>query len=531
VISLEQEDGATVAHGAALDDYLGASTRVAVDAEARARYQRWRARRARGLTVDEVELTRVWEVELMAQCFLPASRLLHGLPVALDAIGASCLVLRGLDAATIPLVHAIASLADVGIRRESETDRMHDRVGRRPLPPARAVGGMGIPPRVRGEIVCMPYWPLYPAIASMARGRNRLRPVAARVLLPSLGRRGALSVAAAGGWMGVPGRGLRAASRTAVRAAIDAAHEGCGEDRIDTVIDLLALDTLRRLAGDTLAWVWHARRGLAGSRVRLGLVPFDSAGDARMLLCALRGADIPSLMLQHGFPARQGEPEMTTADHVAIWSGHERSLAPNRDPATVTVTGNPGAAHLAHPGRRRTATGRRSVILVDYPGRLTARIDSRVGMRHIAAALRALAAARPGTHAVLRPHPSDLRVAGYQWLAAQRRELSIEIDAHTPIESLLASADLCIGALSTATLQACALGVPAVVLDVAGIERPWPFDGSAMPVSAGSDCLRDSIATALASRDVAGRAAAFDALGVRSDAVERVVDLVAATAR
>jgi hypothetical protein len=52
-----------------------------------------------------------------------------------------------------------------------------------------------------------------------------------------------------------------------------------------------------------------------------------------------------------------------------------------------------------------------------------------------------------------------------------------------------------------------------------------------MPVSAGSDCLRDSIATALASRDVAGRAAAFDALGVRSDAVERVVDLVAATAR
>jgi hypothetical protein len=107
----------------------------------------------------------------------------------------------------------------------------------------------------------------------------------------------------------------------------------------------------------------------------------------------------------------------------------------------------------------------------------------------------------------------------------------VEIDTGTPIESLLESADLCVGSLSTGTLQGCALGVPTVFLDVAGIERPWPFDGSALAGCTDAEGLAEAVALALSSEEVAGRNEALDALGVRPDAVERVLDLVGDLAR
>jgi hypothetical protein len=152
-------------------------------------------------------------------------------------------------------------------------------------------------------------------------------------------------------------------------------------------------------------------------------------------------------------------------------------------------------------------------------------------MRHVVTALDGLAAVRPGTRAVIRPHPSDLDPQAYLELAPTRGELEIEVDTSTAIEPLLASGDLCIGSLSTATLQACALGVPTVVLDVAGIARAWPFCEGALSVGTDADELADAIAAALASREIAGLDAALDALGVRADATERVVDLVAKIAR
>jgi hypothetical protein len=532
VVDLAQADGANVAHGVALDDYLGSDARIAVDAEAGERYGRWRLDKAESLTIDGVDLIRIWEVEMMAQCFQPAARLLHGLPRALDAFHPSCLEIRSLDAGTTRLARAIAAAAGIAATTDADGPCMREPIPRaKPSRLAIAAASLGTPPRLRGEVVCVPYWHLYPAIAALAARDGHMQPVASRLLLPGLGRRRAVALAARGGWLGLPGRRMRAASRAAVSAAVSAAVAGRIDDSLDCAIDSHALETLRRLAQDTLAHVWQARRALAAGRARLGLVPYDSDEHVRMLLCALGEAGIPALLVQHGFPARQGDPDMRTAQHLAIWSEHERSLVPERDPGTVTVTGNPGATHLAGWRPAGGVRSARSVVLVDYPGRLTARIDARVGPRHVAVALAALAAARPRSVAVIRPHPSDLRPASYARIADAQRDLRVEIDMGTPIEALLGGADLCIGALSTATLQACALGIPTVFLDVAGIERPWPFDGSALPMRTDADGLAGAIATALATRQVAGREAALDALGVRRDAVERVVELACELAR
>lgn len=304
------------------------------------------------------------------------------------------------------------------------------------------------------------------------------------------------------------------------------------EDCLEAAIDAHALVTMRRIAGETLAHVSHARRALAGGNVRLGMIPFDSVERARMLLVAMDAAGIPSLLVQHGFLERDGgPPEMALADHLAIWSERDRSVSSDRSPLSITVTGNPGAAHLADRAPVRPATFGRSIILVDYPGRVSARIDSRVSMRHVETALDALAAVRPGTRAVIRPHPSDLYHEAYLELAPARGALEVEVDAETAIEPLLASGDLCIGSLSTATLQACALGVPTVVLDVTGISRAWPFCKGALSVGTQADELANAIAVALASHEIAGRDAALEALGVRADATEQVVDLVAERAR
>jgi hypothetical protein len=531
-MSLAQEHGASLPHGTAIDDYLGASTRIAVDEEARERYRRWRVNRSRALTVEGVDLTHIWELEMMAECFLPAARLVHGLPLAIQAVRPSHLVASDLDKGLIPLIGLIAETAQVTAVEDAKAAPPRRRLPRAQASlPAAVADTIGVPSRVRGEVMCIPYWPLYPAITSLAAGANGLQPVAARVLLAGLGPRTAAGIAMRGGWAGLPGRRSRQISRTSIAAALQSAGASAIEDPLEAAFDSHALTTLGRLAVDTLAHVWQARRGISGSRVRLGLVPYDSDAHARMLLGVLREQGVPTLLVQHGFPARQGDPDMHTADHLAIWCEHERSLAPERDPATVTVTGNPGAQHLAGRVRRRHRQCRRSVVLVDYPGRLTARIDDRVGVRHVATALQALALARPGTAVVIRPHPSDRAPAAYAKLARGHRDLRVEIDTGTPIESLLESADLCVGSLSTGTLQGCALGVPTVFLDVAGIERPWPFDGSALAGCTDAEGLAEAVALALSSEEVAGRNEALDALGVRPDAVERVLDLVGDLAR
>jgi hypothetical protein len=324
----------------------------------------------------------------------------------------------------------------------------------------------------------------------------------------------------------MPGPRARSRARATLAGVLRAVSALDGLDAVDVALDRHALETLERLALDTMAYVRHARGALGQGRVRLGVLPFDSPAQARMLLPVLRESGARSLLIQHGFAGRLGDPDMSLTDHVAIWSERDRSLAGSRASDAITVTGNPGVCHLAGLAQSRKASAELSVVLVDYPSRLSARVDSRISMRHVATALRALASARPGSPVVVRPHPSDRASDAYARLAADSPELQVKVDVTSPIETLLAGADMCVGAVSTATLQACAIGVPTVFLDVSGITRPWPFHASELPLAVDTDSLVEAIALAQRSEEIAGRDQAVDALGVRPDALERVIELM-----
>ena len=70
-------------------------------------------------------------------------------------------------------------------------------------------------------------------------------------------------------------------------------------------------------------------------------------------------------------------------------------------------------------------------------------------------------------------------------------------------------------------------GVPVIFLNVTGHDAPWPFDGSTdVPMARSEEELAALIPEVLASGDVPGRAEMLGALGVKADAVDRVVDLI-----
>jgi hypothetical protein len=527
VFELAPADALRLAPGAALDDVLDAATRSDIDREARERMDGWRAGRTTDLTVDGVDLAHVWEVELMAQCFLPATRLARGL-AAVAADGRSSVTPIGLDPALRAVV--LAAGAAAGLRVTSgDAERglpLPIPVGR-PGAVHRAVAAVGVPARVRGDFLASPYWHLRPVFARLANAAAGPRPVATGLVLPGLPPREALRVAGRGGWLGHPGLAARRASWRDVQGALERASPAF-DGALERAFDGLALAVLRREAGDTLALARHVRRVLH-RRPLPAVVPFDSPAPLRVLIGEGRSVGAPSLLVQHGFDARLNDPDKTLADHVALWSEHDRDALTGQARGELHVTGNPGA-EIPPARAARPSTGR-AVVLVEYRSRLSARIDSRVGMRHVDVALRALEAARPHSTAVVRPHPADLAPDSFASLGAGRRALEVGVDAASPIEVLLREADLCVGAMSTATLQAAASGIPTVFLDVTGVPRPWPFDGAGLPLATDEDSLAAAISDLGDGAEAPGREAAVEALGVRPDAVDRVCDLIASLAQ
>ena len=194
------------------------------------------------------------------------------------------------------------------------------------------------------------------------------------------------------------------------------------------------------------------------------------------------------------------------------------------------MTGNPGSAgqRLAQrvpPNRSRT------LVLIEYISRLSLRSDNRTAFKHVHAALEALSATRPGTTAVLRPHPADHVPMSFADTAKDYAELDVVVDHSSPIETLIAACDLCVAAVSTAALQAGLAGIPVVLLNVTGAPAPWPFDEQGgIPVATDPDGLAAAISCELASDRVAGQERMALALGVRADAVERVLSLIRAVA-
>ncbi len=530
VLALEVafSESARLPAGVALDDYVPDGARRDVDAAAWAQLRAWRARRGAELTSDGVDLTHVFEVELLATCFLPLARLRAALPQVIAQLAPRRLVGAGLSAELLALVAAVAAEHGVRTVGSQHSGGSSGALAQAASPRAvRALAATGVPARVRGSVVCVSYWNLEPVLARLAARDSALTPVAYGVTIPLRDRSARLRAAWRGGWLGHPSGRARARSRAqaarlldGLAAGPDATPEGC--------VDALALRELRRLSPDAFARHRQARRAFAGGRPRLVVVPFDSPENMRLLLSAAHDAGVGSLLVQHGFDAALNDPDKSEARNVAVWSERDRADVMARSDAAVTVTGNPGAAHLAPRRGRRAAARDRSLVLVEYPSRLSALVRERAPGEHVAAALAGLELARPGSTAVIRPHPADPYPAAYLRLAAAHPALSVQVDAGTPIERLLATVDLCVGALSTATLQAAVAGVPVVFLDVGGLRRPWPFGGAGgLPRADGAGALADMVGAALAREDVAGEQAAADALGLREDAIDSVCALVA----
>jgi hypothetical protein len=524
VLRVPTEHGLDLPEGVALDDHLDAEARELVDSAARERFRRWRDRHRETLTVDGLDLTSIWEIELVARCFQPAARLEVGLPRALDSCGAGVLSIGPMGGTTAALLEAAAARASVTVRRYARPPGGHEaeRTAVPPLP-ARLSAAAGVPPLLRGQVLCVPYWNVVPVYRALTERTNGARAAAAGVTLPGLGARDMLRAALRGGWLGHPG--ARARQRAGIRAArvIESARrQPVAGDDLDEPLDRWAFTVLADRAASTLAAGEHARRALAGGSVRSLLVPFDGTADAAVLIDEARRAGLPSLLVQHGFDARMGAPDKARADVVALWSERDRSGVPPEARGRVVVTGNPGAEHLAGRARRRPRRDR-TLVLVDYPSRLSALITERVGQRHVAVALEALARARPGSTAIVRPHPSEQHAHAYLRSPAG---LHVELDMTTPIENALDEVDLCIGAMSTATLQAAALGVPVVYLEVAGHRRPWPLDGSVVPTAHDADDLAQAVSLVLAEPELSGQAPLIEALGVRPGSVSAICDLL-----
>jgi hypothetical protein len=530
--------GLAIPDGAVLDDYLEPAGREAVTLAAAAALAGWRERLQGLVTVAGVDLAHVAEVELLARCFLPAARLRQALPSVLRSHGVTAVTIAGesgglLDVAIAVAVEQGAAVAPNLEGASGEPPRYGWRgPGRAATAVRAAVQRSGVPPRVCGRVVCVPYWHLVPLHRRMTR-TSGLRPVAAGVALPALGRRDALGVAVRGGWLGVPSARARERSRAAVDAALVRAAVSHPGEPIEAAVHALALDVLRTIAADAPGEVAHASAALAGSPAALLLLPWDSPAPARVLLAAAAPAGVGSLLIQHGFSPGPGDPDKLLADRIGAWS--ERDAAEiarlGRERDAITVTGNPGASHLAAPAARVPARGR-TILLVEMPARQTAGVDARISARHVAAGLAGLAVSRAGSEVVVRPHPGEPLPEAYGSLAAGL-DLRVSVDTHTPIEPLVRSADLVVGAISTATLQAAALGVPVVFLDLVGIARPWPFDGTpdGLPRARGAEELAALVPGVLGASDVPGAPAAREALGARPDAIERCLALAQALAQ
>jgi hypothetical protein len=524
VLQVATEHGVELPEGVGLDDHLDADARGLVDSTARTRFERWRQRRRGVLTVDGLDLTSIWEIELVARCFQPGARIEVGLTRAIEASGAGALSIGPDVGPAAGLLRAVAARVSAGVVAPEEPPGagVEERTAAPPLP-ARLSSAAGVPALLRGQVLCVPYWNVTPVYRELAARTNGARPAASGVVLPGLGARDALRAALRGGWLGHPGAiARRRAEARAARVIAAARQELAKGDDFDEQLDRWALGVLGDRAASTLAASQHTRRALGGGAVRSLLVPFDGTPDAALLVDEARRARIPSVLVQHGFDARMGAPDKARADVVALWSDEDRSGVPAEARGRIVVTGNPGAEHLI--GRDRRAPRRdRTLVLVDYPSRMSALISERVGQRHVAVALEGLARARPGTTAIVRPHPSEQHAGAYLRAPAGLR---VELDMDTQIEAALGQVDLCIGAMSTATLQAAALGVPVVYLEVAGHRRPWPLDGSVLPTARDAEGLAQAVSDTVADPEVAGQASLIEALGVHQGATAAVCALL-----
>jgi hypothetical protein len=538
VLEAPRAHGDDLPFGVLLDDWLSPEARQSLDREATERLAAWRERRDLALTVGGVCLSEVWEVELLAEVFLPETRIVAGLRTLFTGGEVREVAIHGVDSRRADCLRA--ELSSLGITAVPPAD---------PAPPPRypsglsspwrvsmgrrAIGALfrtiGLPQRVRGHVFVMRYWHLAP-IFERLQSIDGLRPVLDPASLPSVGLSSLVRSARRGGWVGHPNAIDRRRSQRQLAAALITARDAPQPtDPLSRFLDARAITMLEQRAGDTVAIVTRMGRAFRSRSVKLAVLPFDSPPAARFIVQAAREAGIPTLVVQHGFIGEPRDPDKTLATASAVWSDADAIALRDRARGTIVRTGNPGLADTAELLRDPPAprASGHTIVLVEYSSRLSTRIDDRVSMRHVSAALHALAAARPGTTVTIRPHPAEHEPEIFGAAASRYPELEVRVDTGSSIDELLATGDLVVGAVSTATLQAAAAGVPVIFLNVSGSEAPWPFDGSTeVPSASSAQELTDEIPRVLSSEGVPGRRDLLEALGVDAVAVDNVIALI-----
>ena len=229
---------------------------------------------------------------------------------------------------------------------------------------------------------------------------------------------------------------------------------------------------------------------------RLALTYAEAGGWGRALALEARRRGIPVCGLQHGFIHRhwlnylhepdemvptQGRPEVLgfprpdltllfdrfVLDHLVAKGSFPRSA--------LEVCGNPRLDNLAESAARQTDQTRQATRarLGVAPGARIVLLATKYRERAHAAleALFEAARALPGVHLVVRCHPAETSAA-YERLTRGASTISIS-PADVDLVSSLSVADLVVTVNSTVALEAMALGVPALALNLPNYLSPF----------------------------------------------------------
>ena len=273
-----------------------------------------------------------------------------------------------------------------------------------------------------------------------------------------------------GGWIGIPGplarrraaRGMASRLRAA-RALPVPVLPDAGFDAGPAIHGAL-LDRVADLSVDLLAMGSLARRSYERSRPGLILATQDVEPLDRLLVTEARRAGIKVLELAHGAYVMP----QTLKDMELGGCGRDLHRSRGRFPACAgTGQCTRSATRCRSPlSRQRAAPHARAarIVVLGLNGHpYTSLFAERAALDHYQQALSGLARRRPRA---LRSccAPTPRRTFGpVRHVMDQAPDLKVSIDPRTPIDALMAATDLCVGSLSTATLQAATCGAAVVV--------------------------------------------------------------------
>lgn len=541
VLTLHEPHGIDLRDGVLAHDHLDMDGRRGVDLAAVQAVEEWRDRYGSALTLDGVNLAEIWELMIL-DSVLPAVRDAAGLRRAIEAY--SCRVLEVTDGDSRTHLIALAAAEPAGIEVRvvpagvdaakegaGSARRRPSGIGRLGHLPLALLEGTGFPSRMhRDAVLFLSYWPLMPFFDRLLLegGRPaislRSRPTGPARSLKALPR---------GGFLGRPGATARRRSRRRVLAAVQAlratpsSQEVLGLD-LGPCIHEITLDIVEGGALDDLAWAATARRAFRRSPPRALLTAYDLEPGARLFVTLANEAGIRTIALAHGaYLLPQPLADLDICDEALLWS---HAIAPpiTRWDRPVHLVGYP-LPHDPPSTKRRPAAeiGPRIVVLGQPAAGTNALIDRRITVRHYAAAIAAVHRVLPDAEIIVRPHPAEDRASA---LAAMARSPSanLRLDPSTAILELFESCDLCIGGMSTATLQTALVGTPLIVLNLSGYDWPAPIGGDTSVPVADSEASLGSLLRRWADGEPwPGREDLLDGLGAHGeDASDRLLAVV-----